>query len=142
MNRHFHQIGHLSGWDIIAALLGFLLAAALSTVEILHSGYALFWIGGPAAFVLARRHFLPRLSPQRQVPARAPSALRHILGFAMMIGGGFVVVMTGLIAGAGAFAVVQSGRAVAWDDALALGVILAIFAVALWVVIRGIRAVS
>ena len=60
----------------------------------------------------------------------------------MMIGGGFIVIMSGLMVGAGAFEVVQGARALAWDDALALGVMLAIFAVALWVVIRGIRAVS
>ncbi len=59
-----------------------------------------------------------------------------------MIGGGFIVIMSGLMVGAGAFEVVQGGRALSWDDALALGVMLAIFAVALWVVIRGIRAVS
>jgi hypothetical protein len=136
MKHPFYEpLGHLSGWDVIAALLGF--AATLGVLSLQPAGWShrFMWLGGPTMFIVARRHFLPQLSPPQQAPATPPTAARRALGFVMMIGGGFVGVFAGLIAGV---CLVVGGHA--WDDALAVAASLTVFAGAVWVMILGMRA--
>jgi hypothetical protein len=133
----FQPLGHLCGWDVLAALLG--LGATLGVLSLQPADWShrFLWIGGPATLIAARRHFLPRLSPAPHAPATPPSALRRALGFLLMIGGGFVGLFAGIIAGVFIFV---GGHA--WDQLLGLAATLAVFAGAVWVMILGMRAVG
>ena len=134
----FQPLGHLSGWDVIAALLG--LAATLGVLSLQPPdwSYRIIWIGGPAMFIATRRRFLPQLSPPRQASVTPPSALRHAFGFVLMIGGGFVGVFAGIFAGV-FWVVGMGGHGFAWDYAFGLAASLGVFAGAVWVMILGMR---
>ncbi len=130
----FQPLGHLSGWDVIAALLGLGATLGILSLQPATWSHRFLWIGGPAMFIVARRHFFPQLSPP-QVPTTPPSALRRALGFVLMIGGGLVGLFAGIIAGV---CVTVGGHA--WDDLLAVAASLGVFAGAVWIMILGMRA--
>jgi len=134
----FQPLGHLSGWDVIAALLG--LAATLGVLALQPPdwSYRILWIGAPSLFIAARRHFLPQLTRARASPATPPAPLRRAFGFVLMIGGGLVAVFAGIFAGV--FWMVGMGsHGFAWDDAVGLAASLSVVAGALWVMILGMR---
>lgn len=135
----FQPLGHLSGWDVIAALLGFAATLGVLSLQPPDWSFRIIWIGGPALFIAARRHFLPQLTPVRQAPATSPSPLRRAFGFVLMIGGGFVAVFAAIFAGV-FWVVGMGGHGFAWDYAFGLAASLSVFAGAVWVLIVGMRA--
>ena len=78
-------------WDIPAALLGFGVMLVLQSLVVLEHGVV--WIGAPVAAVLARRWFLPSLTPPLDETAPPPSVGRRLMGLALIIPGGFVLLL-------------------------------------------------
>jgi len=122
----------LGGWDVIAALLGLGATLALEWAQPDSGHYKIFWLGGPATAILARRRFLPQLSPAPDLPATPITPSQRVLGYVLMVFGGFTMFIDGIFVWAA-----MSAKA-PLPIALSLGV----FAVAGWIASLGFRRVA
>ena len=109
----------LSVWDIPAALLGLALAMALSHVPVIGK-HGLLWIGAPAAVVILRQKFLPKLTPTAQQSGRPLSIARKAFAYALTVLGGVIALIGGMVLYI-AVAVDPEPRA-AWAGLIALSI--------------------
>lgn len=87
----------LGGWDLITALLGLTAMLFLLWAFPAVAGHKLLWIFLPALTVVARRQFLPQLSPRPNLVRPAGPTVHQALRYVMVILGGFLTLLCGLI---------------------------------------------
>jgi hypothetical protein len=88
-------------WDVPAAILG--LVVTLLLVQIPIGDFGILWFGAPVVFVLARRTWLPQLSPPDDFEPKPVSWARAIAAYSLIIVGGFIAMVAGLVVCVGAW---------------------------------------
>jgi hypothetical protein len=122
----------LSVWDVVAAIAG--LGVAIVSAHFLHlGGYTFRWVGAPAALIAARRAWFPDLTPRPDKPP--PSLGRRIRGYACMIFGGFIALLSGI----GVLATFSDTHA---TDMTAAFIVLGVFAFGAGLVLIGVRQLA
>jgi hypothetical protein len=122
----------LSGWDVIAALVGLAITVVIESLPVHGGGFRVFWFGAPATVIVARRWLLPGLSARSTETPVPSTPLRRVVGYVLLIGGGFAMFIDAIVIWAA-----MHERA-----PLPIAVALAIFACAAWVAALGFRRVS
>jgi hypothetical protein len=119
----------LSGWDVIALLVGVCVSFALA--RLLAHDHAILWLGAPAACLALRRRFLPRPSTTPEWKP-APSLGGRVLGYVLLVLGGLVMLLSGLAA-----------RLMFTEGApLPIAIALCVFGTALWIASLGFRRLT
>jgi hypothetical protein len=114
---------------VIVALLGLVVTCALEWLPRVGTELIVLSLGAPVAAVLVRRRLLPRLSPPANASHVAPTAIRRLTSYVLMIGAGLVLFVDGICVW-----VMACDRA-----ALPMLIGLALFAAAGWVEMVGFR---
>ncbi len=89
------NLRHLSGWDVVAALLGMALMIGIVRLQPDSWRFQMWYLILVPLAVVARRRFLPQLSPPDNQIRLKPSRSRRIAGFATMILAGLVAAFSG-----------------------------------------------
>lgn len=120
----------LSGADVVTLLIGAAITVALARA-LPQKPRALF-VFAPGLLLLARRRFLPQLSPHLDEAASPPPTLpRRVLGYLLMVVGGFIMCLDGVVL-----------MAPVKLSATAFGVVLAIFIGGAWIASLGFKRVG